>query len=210
MKVSVSYLKSPYSNAETILKINETSCDYLHVDLMDGVFAGTNNYDQERVLNELKLSTKPLDIHLMMVDPSSVIQALAVLDPYCITIPVEILQDDYLIRLIKSYGIKCGLAINPDTPIESLSPFLKEIDLVLLMSVYPGLGGQKFLESSISKAKKIKEFQKNNSFVLAIDGGINAETISLVGDYVDQCVSGSYVCMAGSMEKQIETLKKTS
>ena len=154
MKVSVSYLKSPYSVIETILKINETSCDYLHVDLMDGVFAGTNNYDQERVLNELKLSMKSLDIHLMMVEPAPVIQALAVLNPYCITIPVEILQDDYLIRLIKSYGIKCGLAINPDTPIESLSPFLKEIDLVLLMSVYPGLGGQKFLEISISNAIK--------------------------------------------------------
>lgn len=210
MKVSVSYLKSPYSVAETILKLNETSCDFLHVDLMDGVFAGTNNYDQESVFQELHLSTKPLDIHLMMVNPAGVIQTLASLHPSYITIPVEILQDDQLISLVKSYGIKCGLALNPDTPIESLIPFLDKIDLVLLMSVYPGKGGQKFLEGSVSKAKALKEFKSRFSFVLAIDGGINEETISLVDDYVDQCVSGSYVCMADSMEKQIEALKKTS
>lgn len=210
MKVSVSYLKSPYSVAETILKLNETSCDFLHVDLMDSVFAGTNNYDQESVFQELHLSTKPLDIHLMMVNPAGVIQTLASLHPSYITIPVEILQDDQLISLVKSYGIKCGLALNPDTPIESLIPFLDKIDLVLLMSVYPGKGGQKFLEGSVSKAKALKEFKSRFSFVLAIDGGINEETISLVDDYVDQCVSGSYVCMADSMEKQIEALKKTS
>ena len=128
MKVSVSYLKSPYSVAETILKLNETSCDFLHVDLMDGVFAGTNNYDQESVFQELHLSTKPLDIHLMMVNPAGVIQTLASLHPSYITIPVEILQDDQLISLVKSYGIKCGLALNPDTPIESLIPFLDKID----------------------------------------------------------------------------------
>ncbi len=206
MKLSVSYLSSKFSKEETIKRINETSCDYLHVDLMDGVFAGTKNYEKEDTMKLLKLSHKPLDIHLMMESPMEAIKDLICFNPEFITIPLEISNVNECIEFLHDRKIKVGLAINPDTDVERLQPYLDKIDLVLVMSVYPGRGGQKFLESSVEKLDMLKKYQENNPFLISIDGGMNEQTISIVKEKVDQFVSGSFICHSDNYEEQVKKL----
>ncbi len=208
MKISVSYLKSMASKEETIKKICETTCDYIHIDLIDGVFVGEKNYSIGEVLRLLKYVTKPLDMHLMVQNPSLEIEAFSVLRPEYITIHKEIPDLEKQITKIKAFGIKCGLAINPDTPIEDIYPYLKDIDLVLIMSVYPGLGGQEFRKKSIQKCAKLSQIKKEEklSFLISIDGGINNKTKDYVKNYVDMLVSGSFVCMSENYEEKIQEL----
>lgn len=208
MKVSVSFLKSKVSKKECIERIEKTSASYIHVDLMDGVFVPEKNDDIEEVISLLKNHIKPLDIHLMVQDPKEDIKKLSILKPEYITIQVEIEQVKEDIKLIHSYGIKAGLAINPDTSIEKLKPFLNDIDLVLVMSVYPGKGGQSFIMDSIGTLQELQEINMNikNDFKVSIDGGINKETVGYVCKYVDQVVSGSFVCMSDDYERQINML----
>lgn len=204
MKVSVSYLKSKDDRLTTIKKINETSADYLHVDLMDGLFCGENNYQKEEVLALLNESTKKLDVHLMMENPLSTIVDLSVLRPMRITIPCEIKNVKECLLLLERLEISKGLAINPETDIEALTPFLDDIDFVLMMSVHPGKGGQTFMEETPLKIKKLKEiFHKE----IGVDGGINEETVKKVRLYVDEVVSGSYICLSDNYEKMVKTLK---
>ena len=205
MKVAVSYLKSIYGKKETIQKINKSSADYIHVDLIDGIFCGEKNYEIQEIMEDLQDVTKPIDIHLMINNPKKEIKCLAKLKPSCITIPVEIPNINEFISLIKSYSIPVGLSINPETSIEKILPFLNSIDIVLVMTVHPGKGGQDFMESVIPKLKEIYEFKKN--FEISIDGGINDQTISLVSPYADQVVSGSFVCMQEDFERQIAKLR---
>ena len=204
MKVSVSYLSSNSRKEETIRKINDTQADYLHVDLMDGKFAGEKNYELDELVDLLKISNKPLDVHLMVNDPSLLIDTLIPLKPWCITIPQEIEKKEEYLKKIKDSNIRCGLAFNPDTEIDDL---VEDIDLVLVMSVNPGKGGQAFIDVT-NKLEQLKKIQKNYSFVISVDGGINEESIDKVKDYVDMVVSGSYVCKSDNYEAQIQTLKK--
>ena len=203
MKVSVSFLKYQNSKAETIQKISQTSADYIHVDIMDGLFVSQKNDDLNEFINLLKDCNKPLDIHLMVLNPAIYIDKLKVLKPSFITIQAEILNPLVYIKQIKKANIKVGLAINPDTDINSLDNYLKYIDLVLVMSVNPGLGGQKFIKDVIPKIKKLK----NKNVLISVDGGINDQTIKLVKEDVDICVSGSYICLSDDYEKQISKLK---
>ena len=205
MKVAVSYLKSIYEKKETIQKINESSADYIHVDLIDGIFCGERNYEIQEIMEDLQDVTKPIDIHLMVNDPKEEIECLAKLKPSCITIPVEIPNVNEFITLIKSYSIPAGLSINPETSIEKILPFLSNIDVVLVMTVHPGKGGQEFMESVIPKLQEIYNLKKN--FEISIDGGINDQTVSLVSPYADRVVSGSFVCMQEDFESQIGKLK---
>ncbi len=203
MKVSVSFLKYQNSKAETIQKISQTSADYIHVDIMDGLFVSQKNDDLDEFINLLKDCNKPLDIHLMVLNPLVYINKLKVLNPMFITIQAEILNPLVYIKQIKKANIKVGLAINPNTDISLLDNYLKYIDLVLIMSVNPGLGGQKFIEEVIPKIKKLK----SKNVLISIDGGINDETIKLVKEDVDICVSGSYICLSDNFEKQINKLR---
>lgn len=203
MKVSVSFLKSLDSKEETIKKIDSSSADYIHVDIMDGIFVKEKNDDLDELISLLKKVNKPLDIHLMVLNPQKYIEKLKVLKPEFITIQVEILNPLVYLKLIKSYNIKAGLAINPDTKVKMILPYLNYIDLVLVMSVYPGKGGQKFITSVDNKLKEIP----NNKVLISIDGGINDETIKNVRSYIDMCVSGSYVCMNENFDEQIKKLR---
>ena len=205
MKVAVSYLKSIYGKKETIQKINESSADYIHVDFIDGLFCGERNYEIQEIMKDLQDVTKPIDIHLMVNNPKEEIEYLAKLKPSCITIPVEIPHVNEFITLIKSYSIPVGLSINPDTPLTNILPFLSNIDVVLVMTVHPGKGGQEFMESVIPKLQEIDKLKKN--FEISIDGGINDQTVSLVSPYADRVVSGSFVCMQEDFESQIGKLK---
>ncbi len=201
----MSYLKSIYGKKETIQKINESSADYIHVDLIDGIFCGERNYEIQEIMKDLQDVTKPIDIHLMIENPKEEIEYLTSLNPCCITIPVEIPNVNEFISLIKSYSIPVGLSINPETSIEKILPFLSNIDVVLVMTVHPGKGGQEFMESVIPKLQEIDKLKKN--FEISIDGGINDQTVFLVRPYADRVVSGSFVCMQEDFESQIGKLR---
>ena len=211
MKIAVSYLKSKEDLESTIKGIDASSADYIHVDLMDGVFVENKNDDLSMHVNALKSASKKLDVHLMMQGQALLrgIETMSLLNPEYITIHSEIEDVEKYIELIKKKNIKVGLAINPDTYIIKLRPYLREIDKIIVMSVYPGKGGQSFLEKAITKLVVIKEIIDDNKYNidLEVDGGINEETIKQVQPYIDTAVSGSYICMSEDMEHQINKLK---
>lgn len=208
MKISVSYLKSIYDKPETIKKITQTDADFIHVDLMDGKFVPTNNFTIPEVLSLLQETTKKLDIHLMTYDLETYIDQLAVLKPEYITFHIEATKNPIkIIELIKYHQIKAGIAIKPNTKIENLEPYLKQIDLVLVMSVEPGAGGQSFQMSTIDKIMQLEQYQKENSFLINVDGGINEETIQTIKNEIDIVVSGSFICMKEDFQTQINLLR---
>ena len=211
MKVAVSYLKSKEDLESTIKNIEATSADYIHVDLMDGVFVENKNDDLSKHVDALKNCKKKLDVHLMMQGQALLrgIEAMSLLNPEYITIHSELENLDEMLTFIKKKNIKVGLAINPGTYAIHLRPHLKEIDKIIVMSVYPGKGGQSFLEETTSKLSVIREMIEDGKYPidLEVDGGINDETARKVMPYVDTVVSGSYICMSEDMEKQINKLK---
>lgn len=205
LKISVSFIKSKYNEKETIDLINKTSANYLHLDIMDGIFVKNKNYTFEQISSFLVNNQKPLDIHLMCEINENIIKKYASLNPAYITFHLEATNDILkIIDLIHSYNIKCGISIKPNTDVEQLKPYLSKIEQVLIMSVEPGLGGQSFIKSSENKINKLSNCQ--GSFIISVDGGINNETINLV-QKADMVVSGSYVCLSDNYEKQIETLR---
>lgn len=209
MKVAVSYLKSTLSAEKTIEKITETSADYIHVDLMDGLFVPKKNDDLEYHISLLQNQTKPLDIHLMMIDPIESIKKLQILQPATITVHLEIPKLKESLELLDTFKIGKGIAVNPETDIEKITPYLKEINEVLLMSVHPGAGGQTFMPSVVPKITWLKNYRKthNLQFTIAVDGGINDQTISAIKD-VDLVISGSFICESDDYEQQITKLRQ--
>ena len=209
MKVAVSYLKSTLSAEKTIEKITETSADYIHVDLMDGLFVPKKNDDLEYHISLLQNQTKPLDIHLMMIDPIESIKKLQILQPTTITVHLEIPKLKESLELLDTFKIGKGIAVNPETDIEKITPYLKEINEVLLMSVHPGAGGQTFMPSVVPKITWLKNYRKthNLQFTIAVDGGINDQTISAIKD-VDLVISGSFICESDDYEQQITKLRQ--
>ena len=209
MKISVSYLSSKYSKEETIRLIEATDADYIHVDLMDGGFVPTKNFTIPEVLSLLEKHIKPLDIHLMVFDPIIYISDLAKLKPKYITFHVEATKDIVkTIEEIRKQGIGVGLSIKPNTDLYELMPYLSLVDLVLLMSVEPGAGGQEFISSSVERLKELLEYRRQNnlSFQIEMDGGINKDTIKQVAD-LDIVVSGSFVCKSDHYQERINELK---
>ena len=209
MKVAVSYLKSTLSAEKTIEKITETSADYIHVDLMDGLFVPKKNDDLEYHISLLQKQTKPLDIHLMMIDPIESIKKLQILQPTTITVHLEIPKLKESLELLDTLKIGKGIAVNPETDIEKITPYLKEINEVLLMSVHPGAGGQTFMPSVVPKITWLKNYRKthNLQFTIAVDGGINDQTISAIKD-ADLVISGSFICESDDYEQQITKLRQ--
>jgi len=203
--IAVSYLKSKYSKEETIKKIDESIADFIHVDLMDGIYVENNNFTIDEVINDLKNTTKPLDIHLMVDNPIKYIDDLAKLKPNTITFHLDSTNDPKeIIDLIKDYNIKVGIAINPNEDISILNNYYDLIDYVLIMSVYPGKGGQEFIKEVLEKVKLLE----NKNLLIGIDGGINSETIKYLNDYnIDIIISGSYVCMSDNYNESINLLK---
>ena len=206
MKVSVSVLSNYDDVSNAVLKVNKTSADFLHIDVMDGKFVNNLKFPLELVEKLKSISEKKIDMHLMVED-EDLIKEYASYKPYYLTLHVEILKDNTLIKYIKSLGIKVGLAINPETRVENLSPYIKDIDLILFMSVNPGKGGQKFKKSVIQKIKKIRKIL-NNKVIISVDGGVNDKTISYCrAAGCDMVVSGSYVTNSDNYEEKILSLK---
>lgn len=208
MKISASFLSSNYISRD-LEKLNVTDIDYIHVDVMDGKFVRQKSLPFKELKNIYKYTSKRLDVHLMEKDPRKDIRNFALLNCEFITIPIEIDVPlfDY-IDLIHRYGIKAGLAISPHTDIEKVYPYLEKIDLVLVMAVEPGMGGQEFmLETTVKLAKLKQKIEEEKLKVLiSVDGGINLETKDYVKD-VDILVSGSCIIHSDNFQETITKLR---
>jgi len=208
MKISASYLSIKDNLKENIDKLTKCDIDYLHLDIMDGKFVSnkTKNFAE---IKDIINNNKPLDVHLMVEDVKSYIEMYKQLNPCFITFHYEINYDIMsLVMYVKENNIKVGLSIKPDTKVESVLPYLPFIDLILVMSVEPGKGGQQFIESSVDKINKLIELRNKYGYdyVIEVDGGINIDTINLVKD-VDIAVIGSYIT-SGDFEERIKNVKE--
>ena len=202
MKISTSILNME-KDSNHLVELNNSSTDYIHLDIMDGKFVD-NVSDMYDFINENKVD-KPLDIHLMVEDVSEYIEKYSNLNPEYMTFHIEVGNTLSLINKIKSKDIKVGLSISPNTDISKLIPFLEYIDMVLIMSVEPGRGGQKFLDNTYQKLEHINELKKEYSFIIEVDGGINSENSKTIN--ADMIVVGSYITKSVSMQDAINTLK---
>lgn len=210
MKVSVSILNSEDRIKDTII-LNNTSCDYLHIDVMDGKFVPDTQFSLEEIKNIISNSTKKLDVHLMVEDPIVYIKELINYNIDFITIHYEIDKDiNELINILKKHNIKVGLSIKPNTKVSDIIDYLDKIDLVLVMSVEPGYGGQSFIESSLDKVKELKNIidNKNLNVKVEIDGGVKDTNIKAIDDSgVDISVVGSFITKSIDFEKSIKKIK---
>lgn len=203
MKLSVSVLAS--NNKEESIKIvNNTTSNYLHIDVMDGVFVENTSFPIEEIKQSSLISTKPLDVHLMVVNPINYIKELNLDNIEYITFHIELNEDiNNIINHIKSINKKVGISINPETDINKLLPYINDIDMILIMSVVPGKGGQKFMPEVLKKIDVIK--QHNKDITIEIDGGINEETIKQLHD-IDIVVVGSFITNYDNYQEQIDKL----
>lgn len=206
MKVSVSVLKEYDNLNQSITNVNNSNADFLHIDVMDGKFVDNYKFPINVVQDIKAFSTKPLDVHLM-VESIELVKEYAKLLPDYLTFHVEIINDSSLIEYIKSLGIKVGLAINPETSIEKLIPYINDIDLVLFMSVNPGLGGQTFKEEVLEKVIRLKSVAPSN-LIISIDGGVNDTTIEKCRNAgCNMVVAGSYITNSENYDSMINNLK---
>ena len=203
--IAVSFLKSLYNRSDTIKKIDESNADLIHVDLLDGIYAGVNNLDIDELLKELSNTKKKLDIHLMVKEPLEIIKKLINLNIWAITFHLSATTSHIeIIDYVKKHNIKVGIAINPNEDIHLIDPYLNLINYVLIMSVIPGKGGQKFISEVLPKIP----YLYNKNVLIGIDGGINDSSIKYLKDYkIDNIVSGSFVCLNEDYNKQISILK---
>jgi len=209
MKLSVSFLSVKDSISKSIDEINHTTSDFIHLDIMDNVFVGEKTMPINEMANVLVNNKKPLDIHLMVSDIYTYIDMYKDFSPAYITFHYEADTDIIkIINYIKSYNIKVGLSIKPNTDIEVLTPYLNMVDLVLLMSVEPGLGGQAFIDSTSNKIIGLKQLKAitNTNFLIEVDGGINDQTISSCKGS-DIVVVGSFITNSDNYQLAINKLK---
>ena len=211
MLVSASFLSSK-DIPRFLTKLNDTDINYIHVDVMDGVYVKNKTMPFREMRHISDYTSKRLDVHLMVKNPLKYISDYASLNTEYITIHKDI-EDDLLtcLKEIKSYYIKTGIALKEEDEIKDIIPYLPYIDLLLIMSVTPGAGGQGFQENSILKMKEVQvlkmEYSKDFSFIVSVDGGINADTITKVNNYVDMVVSGSYLSSSTDLQEAIDTLR---
>lgn len=205
LKISTSILAAQ-NRSDSIIMLNQTNTDYIHIDIMDGNFVPNEQFKKEEIQSLLPLSTKPVDIHLMVSNPLEYIDILNYPNIFNITIHLEITKDiKSILKTIKDKGYKCGIAIKPKTDIKKLIPYIKDIDLILIMSVEPGFGGQEFIPNTINRIKEIKELNPN--LIIEVDGGIKDTNINLLKDSIDIAVVGSYITNKSDYNEAINNLK---
>ena len=210
--LSPSLLAADFANlTKDIDMINRSEADWLHLDVMDGVFVPNISFGFPVLEAVAKICKKPLDVHLMIVDPGKFTEQVKALGAYMMNVHYEACPHLHrTIQQIHAAGMKAGVTLNPHTPVCVLDDIIQDVDMVLLMTVNPGFGGQKFIEHSIDKVRRLKELiQKTGSHALIeVDGGVNHDTgRRLVEAGVDVLVAGSYVFGAEHPEERIKELK---
>ncbi len=211
--VSPSILSCDFANVQRDVEmINSSSADWFHVDVMDGVFVPNISFGFPVISAVKKHATKPLDVHLMIENPDDYIEEFKKCGADILTVHYEACRHLHrTVQAIKAAGMQAGVAFNPHTPVSVLEEIITELDLVLIMSVNPGFGGQKFINAACEKVKKTKARIKasGSKAVIEVDGGVNETTGKmLVEAGADALVAGSYVFGADRPEVQIDILKK--
>jgi ribulose-phosphate 3-epimerase len=213
--IAPSILASDFANLEReVSMINESQADWVHVDVMDGVFVPNISMGVPVVEAIKRHSKKPLDVHLMIVKPENFVEAFRKAGADVISVHVE--ACDHLhrnIQQIKTLGAKAGVAINPHTSIQTLENIIEQIDLVCLMSVNPGFGGQKFIEKTYRKIAELKKMIQNSGSkaLIEIDGGVNQDNAKLLIDAgADVLVAGNFVFSSANPKDTIQRLKSLS
>lgn len=205
MKLSVSILSTD-NKIDYVKILNDTKADYIHIDVMDGLFVPDTKFSIEEIKEINNVSNKKLDIHLMVEDPIIYIEKLHNMNINNITVHIEIDKDiNNLIDKIHSLGYQARLAISPNTNVELLYPYLNKVEGILVMSVNPGKGGQEFMPNTLSRAEYIKKI--NNNLSLEIDGGVNNTNVYLIKDSgIDTIVVGSYITKSDDYINRINNL----
>lgn len=211
-KVSPSLLSADFANlGKDIEMINRSEADYLHLDIMDGVFVPNISFGFPVIESIKDLCKKPLDVHLMIVEPGKFVSRFAKAGASIINVHYETCPHLHrTIQSIKNEGVKAAVTLNPHTPVCLLQDIVRDVDMVLLMSVNPGFGGQKFIEGCLDKVSDLKELilRKNSNAVIEVDGGVNLETgKALVERGADVLVAGNYVFKAPDPRAAIAALK---
>lgn len=210
--VAPSLLSADFMNlADEIQMLNESEADWLHLDVMDGRFVPNITFGMPIIAQMKKLTDKPLDVHLMIVEPEKYLEEFCKAGADILTVHIEACVHLHrTVMRIKELGMKAGVSLNPHTPVETLRDVLTEINLVLLMSVNPGFGGQKFIDNTYDKIRRLRAMAKeqNTPLIIEIDGGVtdkNAGTLVAAG--ADALVAGSYVFGAEDPKGRIASLK---
>lgn len=198
--------------ADDIDMINRSEADLLHLDIMDGVFVPNISFGFPVIESFKDICKKPLDVHLMIVEPDKFIENFAKAGASYINVHYEACTHLHrTIQKIKATGVKAAVTLNPHTPVCLLEDIVSDVDMVLLMSVNPGYGGQKFIENTISKTKQLRELidRKNSKAIIEIDGGVNLETGKrLVESGADALVAGNFVFKSADPVQTIHQLKQ--
>ena len=210
--IAPSILAADFGNLQRDCEmVNNSKADWFHIDVMDGVFVPNISYGMPVIKSIKETANKVLDVHLMIVDPGRYITKFKELGSDVLTVHVEACNHLHrTIHAIKQEGMKAGVALNPHTPVSSISDVLNDLDLVCIMSVNPGFGGQSFIENTYNKVEQLRDLRNktNSNFLIEIDGGVNLQNApKLLSSGADVLVAGSFVFKSENPTQTISELK---